>query len=213
MARARRVTLANHVYHVMNRAAKRTVLFSNASDYLQFERTLESALARFPMRLLAYCIMPTHFHLLLWPRQDGDVSRFIKWLTATHARRWNETHGTTGGGAVYQGRFRCVWVENDQHLLRAWKYIERNPLNADLVARAEDWRWCSLWRRMRGPYPHSLCDGPLDLPADWTTLLNAQSGDSEIAQSRKSGSDPRTGTGVRPQANGRLTCRRSTRDF
>src|SRR5688572_14479517 len=68
MARQRRVTIGNHVYHVMNRAAKRTVLFANASDYLQFERTLEAALARFPMRILAYCLMPNHWHLLLWPR-------------------------------------------------------------------------------------------------------------------------------------------------
>jgi putative transposase len=185
MARARRVTLANHVYHVMNRAAKRTVLFSNASDYLEFERTLESALARFPMRILAYCAMPNHFHLLLWPRGDGDVSRFVKWLTSTHARRWNDIHGTTGCGAVYQGRFKCVWVENDEHLLRTWRYIERNPLNADLVARAEDWRWCSLWRRIRGPYPHPLCAGPLKLPDDWITVLNARPSNTTVSQTSK----------------------------
>jgi putative transposase len=199
MARQRRVTLANHVYHVMNRAAKRSVLFGNASDYLQFERTLESALARLPMRILAYCMMPTHFHLLLWPRHDGDVSRFIKWLTATHARRWNETHGTVGCGAVYQSRFRCVWVENDDHLLRAWRYIERNALNADLVVRAEDWRWCSLWRRMRGPHPHPLCDGPATLPPDWVDLLNAHLIGADNTRNRKMGSDPRNSTGVRPQ--------------
>jgi putative transposase len=173
MARARRITLANHVYHVMNRSAKQSVLFSNAHDYLEFERTLESALARYPIRLPAYCIMPTHFHLLLWPRFDGDVSRFLKWLTATHARRWNESHGTVGRGAVYQSRFRCVWVEDDQQLLRAWRYIERNAVVSNLVIRAEDWRWCSLWRRLRGPYPHPLCDGPISLPANWQETLNA----------------------------------------
>jgi putative transposase len=199
MARPQRVTLANHVYHVMNRAAKRSVLFANASDYLQFERTLESALARLPMRILAYCLMPTHFHLLLWPRGDGDVSSFVKWLTATHARRWNDTHGTVGSGAVYQSRFRCVRVETDEQLLKAWRYIERNALNADLVVRAEDWRWCSLWRRIRGPHPHPLREGPISLPADWVDVLNARITGSETTRSRKSGSDPRTGTGVRPQ--------------
>jgi putative transposase len=199
MARQRRVTLANHVYHVMNRAAKRTVLFATATDYLQFERTLESALGRFPMRILAYCMMPTHFHLLLWPRGDGDVSRFTKWLTATHAKRWNEIHGTVGCGAVYQSRFRCVWVENDHHVLRAWRYIERNPLNSDLVVRAEDWRWCSLWRRIRGPHPHPLCDGPVTLPPDWVELLNARGTDATIPSNAKVGSDPGTGTGVRPR--------------
>ena len=199
MARQQRVTLANHVYHVMNRAAKRSVLFANATDYLEFEQTLESALARFPMRILAYCMMPTHFHLLLWPRHDGDVSRFLKWLTATHAQRWNESHGTIGYGAVYQSRFRCVWVETDEHLLKAWRYIERNPLTANLVVRAEDWRWGSLWRRIRGPHPHSLCEGPVTLPADWVEMLNAPGTVTQVRQSRKMGSDPRTGTGVRPQ--------------
>ena len=198
MARQPRITLANHVYHVMNRAAKSTVLFANASDYLQFERTLESAVARLPMRVLAYCMMPTHFHLLLWPRHDGDVSRFAKWLTATHAKRWNESHGTVGRGAVYQSRFRCVWVETDEHLLRTWSYIERNPLNADLVVRAEDWRWCSLWRRTRGPHPHPLCEGPVRLPTEWVDLLNVRVIAANNPRNRKVGSDPRTSTGVRP---------------
>jgi len=156
----------------MNRAAKRSVLFTGASDYLLFERTLESALARLPMRVFAYCLMPTHFHLLLWPKRDGDVSQFLKWLTATHAKRWNESHGNIGGGAVYQSRFKCVWVEDDAHLLRAWRYIERNPLTADLVVRAEDWRWCSVWRRLRGPLPSFLCDSPTPLPLDWLDVLN-----------------------------------------
>ena len=199
MARQRRITVANHVYHVMNRSAKRTVLFANASDYLQFERTLEAALARFPMRILAYCLMPNHWHLLLWPRYDGDVSRFVKWLSGTHARRWNEAHGTVGQGAVYQSRFRCVWVENDEHLFRTWRYIERNPLNADLVVNAEDWRWSSVWRRARGPHPHPLCGGPVALPVNWVDLLNAPEPKANHKVRGKSGSDPRTGTGVRPQ--------------
>jgi putative transposase len=156
----------------MNRAAKRSILFETANDYLLFERTLESALARIPMRILAYCSMPTHFHFLLWPRRDGDVSRFAKWVTATHAQRWHEAHGSVGTGAVYQSRFRCVWVENEQQLVRAWRYIERNPLNANLVVRAEDWRWCSLWRRVRGPFPHPFAEGPVALPNDWLEILN-----------------------------------------
>ncbi len=198
MARSRRCTLGNHVYHVMNRGAKRSILFANASDYLLFERTMESALAHRSMRILAYCLMPTHFHLLLWPRADGDVSQFLKWLTATHARRWHEVHGTVGCGAVYQSRFRCVWVENDEQLLRTWAYIERNALTADLAVRAEDWRWCSLWRRIRGPHPLPLCEAPLKLPGDWLEVLNAQTNGGNNVRRRRLGSDPRTGTGVRP---------------
>jgi len=183
----------------MNRAAKRSTLFANASDYLLFERTMESALAHHSMRILAYCLMPTHFHLLLWPENDGDVSRFIKWVTATHAKRWNVIHGSVGAGAVYQSRFRCVWVADEEHMLRAWRYIERNPLSADLVVRAEDWRWCSLWRRMRGPHPHPLCEGPVTLPDDWVEVLNAMTAPSASSRQRSLGSDPRTSTGVRPQ--------------
>jgi putative transposase len=135
------------VYHVLNRANGRQTLFTQEADYTAFERVLAEAVQRVDMRLLAYCIMPNHWHLVLWPRGDGDVSRCIGWLTLTHTQRWHAYHHTTGAGHLYQGRFKSFPVQTDAHFLTVCRYVERNPVRAGLVLRAECWRWGSLWQR------------------------------------------------------------------
>src|SRR5689334_14021808 len=89
MPRPPRAAEGGLIYHALNRANARAALFETDEDYAAFERVLAQAVARHPMRLLAYCIMPNHFHLLLWPRADGDLSRFMRWLTLTHTQRWH----------------------------------------------------------------------------------------------------------------------------
>ena len=134
------------VYHALNRANARQTIFDDDGDYEAFERVLAEAVDRHVMRLLAYCVMPNHFHLVLWPRADGDLSRFMRWLTLTHTQRWHAHHHTAGTGHLYQGRFRSFPVQDDGHLLTLCRYVERNALRAGLVGRAEDWRWGSLHR-------------------------------------------------------------------
>jgi putative transposase len=71
-------------------------IFKKPSDFLAFEHILAQGLARVPMRLCGYCIMGTHWHLLLWPREDGEMSEFMQWITNTHTKRWHAAHGTIG---------------------------------------------------------------------------------------------------------------------
>ena len=153
MPRTRRLTQANYVYHVLNRGAKKGLLFEDPSDYADFEELLGEARERVPMRILAYCLMPNHWHLLLWPLTDGDLTRFVKWLSTTHACRWAHDHDCVGEGAVYQSRFKSIPIERGPHLVWAWRYVERNALRADLVSKAEDWPWCSLRKRMSASPP------------------------------------------------------------
>lgn len=169
----------------LNRSAKRAVLFSSEADYQAFEHVLAEARTHVPMRILAYCVMPNHWHLLLWPSGDGDLSRFTKWLSGTHARRWRTAHDTVGQGAVYQSRFRCIPIEAGQHLLWVWRYIERNPLRANLVSRAELWRWSSLWCRMQTPAETWLDAGPIELPGDWIHHVNLPQTSAELEALRK----------------------------
>ena len=75
------------IYHVWNRDNGRQVIFEKTGDYDAFELVLAEAHTQVPMRTLAYCVMPTHWHLVLWPRRDGDLSRFMAWLALTHAPR------------------------------------------------------------------------------------------------------------------------------
>src|SRR5262245_4653482 len=151
MGRALRNAAGGWVYHVVNRANARLPLFEKDGDYDAFERVLAEAVARVPVAVLAYCVMPNHWHLVVRPQRDGDLSRFVGWLTLTHTQRWHAHHHTAGSGHLYQGRFKSFPVQEDEHLLTVCRYVERNPLRAGLVGRAEDWRWSSLWRRERGP--------------------------------------------------------------
>ena len=148
MPRTARVAPGGVVFHVMNRANPGLVLFDSDGDYAAFESVLAEALEAFPrMRLLAYCAMPNHWHLVLWPRDDGDLGRFVQRLTVTHVRRWHEYRKTTGRGHVYQGTYKSFPVQNDAHLMTLCRYVERNALRAKMAKRAEDWRWSSLWLR------------------------------------------------------------------
>jgi len=125
--------------------------------------------------------MPNHFHLLVWPREDGDLSRFMRWLTMTHTQRWHAHHRTAGTGHLYQGRFKSFPVQSDEHFLTVCRYVERNALRAGLVERAEGWRWGSLGaRRAKGdPDRPALTPWPIDRPRDWTARVNRPFGPRE----------------------------------
>ena len=161
MPRRARSIQGGYVYHVLNRANARAPLFFKEEDYDAFERVLEEALVRVPLRILGYCVMPNHWHRVVWPQagQDRQVSEFLRWLTVTHTRRWHAHHHTAGSGHLYQGRFKSFPVESDDHLDTVLRYVERNPVRANLVRRVEDWRWSSLARHTSGaPARHLLSD-------------------------------------------------------
>ena len=174
MGRALRADAGGLVYHVLNRANARLPLFEKDGDYEAFERVLAEAQAEYGTRLLAYCIMPNHWHLVLWPERDKELSRFTGWVTLTHTQRWHAHHRTAGSGHLYQGRFKSFPIETDEHLLTVLRYVERNPLRAGLVRRAEAWRWSSLGRRESGNAAGQvlLADWPLPRPRRWTAWVN-----------------------------------------
>ena len=188
MPRVARHAPGGRVFHVLNRGVGRMPLFETPGDFDAFERVLEETLALLPMRLLAYILMPNHWHLLLWPELDQHLARFMQRLTITHVRRWVEFRGDTGNGHVYQGRFKSFPVQGDGHLLVAARYVERNALRAGLVTRAEDWRWCSLWRRERGNQTQKavLSPWPVPIPDDWLQWVNQPQTDAEVEALRLS---------------------------
>lgn len=174
MGRPPRATAGGIIYHVLNRANARMTIFDHESDYLAFEEILGEAVERFEMRLLSYVVMPNHWHLLVWPGADGDLSKFTGWLTLTHTQRWHAHRGTTGSGHVYQGRFKSFPVAEDGHFLTVARYVERNPLRANLVKSAEAWRWGSLWRWTQGDAKQKrlLATWPVRRRTDWVAQVN-----------------------------------------
>ncbi len=173
----------DYIYHVLNRAIPGVRIFESPKDYRAFEEVLAEACKQVPMRILAYCLMPNHWHLVLWPYNDGDLAKFMHWLTNTHAHRWRELRGSVGRGHLYQGRYRSFPVKGDDHLLRLCRYVERNAKRAGLVERAERWRWCSLWRRLHPVIDDSLptlTEWPVTRCDDWIEYVNETQADTEV---------------------------------
>jgi putative transposase len=184
MGRPHRLTPGGYVYHVLNRANAGLTLFHEDADYLAFELVLGQALERVPgVRLLTYCLMPDHWHLVLWPRGDGQLSAFGHWLTLTHTQRWHTCHPEAGRGHLYQGRYKSFPVEQDVHFLHLCRYVERNALRAGFVRRAETWRWCGLWHRQQAerPSPWLLTDWPVTPGPGWLREVNRAQKAAELA--------------------------------
>ena len=174
MPRQARSAPGGLVYHVINRVNGRGRLFGKEADYAAFEKVMAEALARTPTRVLGWCLMPNHWHLVVWPKEDGELSAFVRWLTHTHSQRWHAHRHSAGRGHVYQGRFKSFPIERDEHLLAVLRYVERNALRAKLVKRAQDWRWASLWVRQHGPAElrQLLSPWPMETPGDWVDRVN-----------------------------------------
>jgi putative transposase len=163
--------MAGVVFHVLNRGVRRLQLFDRPGDYQAFLQVFREAQERNPIRCLAYCLMPNHFHLVLWPGTDAELSAFMAWLTGTHSKRWHAWRQTAGVGYVYQGRYKAFPVSSDNHFLALCRYVERNALRAGLVARAEDWPWSSLAQRTQSLSTIPLTDWPIPRPPDWIDLV------------------------------------------
>ncbi|MBM3598024.1 MAG: transposase, partial [Alphaproteobacteria bacterium] len=151
MPRTARASAADVCYHVINRGNGRAAVFAGDADYRAFIVLIGQTQEHLDARPLAYCLMPNHIHLVLWPRRDGDLGRWMQRLLTGHVRRHHARHGTAGH--IWQGRFRAFPIQRDEHLLTVLRYVERNPVRARLVARAAAWAWSSAGRRERGGRP------------------------------------------------------------
>jgi len=151
-------------------------IFTKPADFAAFLKLLEEARRRFPgVRILAYCLMNNHWHLVLWPTRGGDLSRFIGWLCSTHVRRWRAHRESVGQGHLYQGRFKSFIVQRDEHLLTLLRYVEANPLRAAIVRRAEDWLWSSFGTGVGADGVRvQLHPWPIERPRNWSAIVNAQ---------------------------------------
>jgi putative transposase len=171
-------------FHVLNRAVGRRTVFESAADYSEFVNVLAEALRTRPMRICGYCVMPNHWHVVLWPEHDGDLPAFVQHVSNLHVKRWKKAHQEIGEGHLYQGRYKSFPIQTDTYFQTVIRYVERNPLRAGLVARAEQWKWSSLGQASPdGPIP--LSPWPLPGPTvenrqRWIDWVNGAQTEGEL---------------------------------
>lgn len=175
-----------------NRAAGRLRLFAKEEDYAAFQRIICEAHERHPIRILEWCLMPNHWHFVVYPKQDDEVTKFFRWLTHTHAMRAITHRRVMGMGPLYQGRFKSLPVERDEHLEALLRYVQRNPVRAKLVTRARKWKWSGLWARRAGEKDLKQLLSPRPIgefagwePKDWDAWVDAPQTPAEVERLRE----------------------------
>jgi len=156
-------------YHIINKGNGSQQVFHNDGDYRAFVDLMAEARERHPVKLMAWCLMPNHFHLLVSPERADDLSKWMQWFMTSHVRRHHRFHKSSGH--VWQGRYKSFIVQEDNHLLTVARYIEGNPVQARLVPTAREWSWSSHRARI-GANQSTIDQLPVSLPDDWSDLVD-----------------------------------------
>jgi REP-associated tyrosine transposase len=183
MPRTARVAPGGMIFHVLNRGNDRRTIFESDGDYRAFLRVMAETVEEVPLRILAWCLMPNHWHLVLWPKEDGELGRFMQRLTTTHVRRWRLHRHSVGHGHLYQGTYKSFPVESDEHFYTICRYVERNALRAKLVRRAEKWPWGSLGGALHAAAATEsppLARWPLPRSPQWVEYVNRPQTEAEL---------------------------------
>jgi len=186
MPRTKRICPAGEVFHVLNRSVARLTLFEKPEEYDAFMRVVEETWQKIPLPIFAMVVMPNHWHFVVKPTSDEQVSEFFRRLTVTQTMRWHAHYRTGGTGHLYQGRFKSFPIQSDNHLLTVMRYVERNPLRANFVNQAEEWQWGSASARRQKLSDHPWLSLPTEpsLPRQWRSLVNKPQTDAELAALR-----------------------------
>jgi len=176
MLRHKRNINKDYYFHVLNRASSRLQLFDETVAYIDFCKILDRAILKYEMKILAYCIIPNHWHLIVKPTSGEQLSKFMAWLSAAHARRFHLKKNTIGHGPLYQGRFKCFAIESDYQLKIATRYVERNAVTANLVDDCKEWNWCSASANNK----ISILKESFQNHPDWPEYVNNPISESEL---------------------------------
>jgi putative transposase len=181
-------TRGGQVYQVLSRAVGRVRLVRADEDFEAFRRIVIEAFRRHPLRILAYGNLSNHWHFVAWPKADGQVTDYFRWLAHPHPMRWRVAHLTVGHGHLYQGRFKSFPMQSDEHLLTVARYVEPHAVGAALAERPEQWPRGSLSARSyaedptgvwtmpstpKGARPSTTSCGPVSAPTTLFPLPNS----------------------------------------
>ena len=183
MPRIARGLAGGFPYHIINRGNGRQEIFHKNEDYQAFVDLMIEAKNRYSIKMLPYCLMPNHFHMVLMPLRAEELSRYMQWLMTSHVRRYHGHYGTSGH--VWQGRYKSFIIQRDRHLLTVLRYVEGNPVRAGLVDSAKKWLWSSH-RETSGIKSCLLIDEiPVELPEDWESYVDGPLTEEELERLRQ----------------------------
>ncbi len=140
MARPLRIEFPGAIYHVTSRGDRRERIFEDDADRRGFLSVIEQGMDRFDAQVLSYCLMGNHYHLVLHTR-SANLSRLMRHVNGVYTQNFNRRHGLVGH--LFQGRFKAILVDRDAYLLQVCRYVELNPVRAQMVAAPGDWPWSS----------------------------------------------------------------------
>ena len=140
MARPLRIEFEDALYHVTSRGNHRERIFVDDTDRRVLLATIGKAMERFDARVFAYCLMDNHYHLVLQTHR-GNLSRLMRHVNGGYAQTYNHRHGKIGH--LFQGRFHAILVQRDAYFLQVCRYVDLNPVRADVVSQPHEWRWSS----------------------------------------------------------------------
>jgi putative transposase len=159
--------ITGSVYHVFNRSIAKYIIFNNDAEFLRFFNVIcyyqrekpKVEFSRFMrdsesknefngmhnqlndkkkiVEIIAYCLMPTHFHLVLTQLVDGGISKFLNNIQNSYSRYFNLKHKRRG--PLWESRFKNVLVDSDEQLLHLTRYVHLNPVKANIIKRTQDW--------------------------------------------------------------------------
>ena len=176
MARLPRITLPGIPYHVTQRGNRRQPVFFSQEDRQVYLRLLCEQTSRFELAVWAYCLMDSHVHLVVMPRTEQSLTRGIGETHRRYARHVNFREGWRG--YLFQGRFGSVALD-EAHLIAAVRYVERNPVAAGLVAKAEAYPWSSARAHVLGkPDPLLTSHFLKERITDWAAFLQDPTDDA-----------------------------------
>ena len=182
MPRIARGLADNQIYHIINRGNRREVVFHDNYDYEKFLKLLIESKEKYAIKIYAYCLMPNHFHLVIYTKYADSLSQGMHWISSSSVRYYNKRYNISGH--LWQGRYKSFIVQEDSYLLVLLKYVEANPKRARIVKDCIDYKYSSANNRIKNNENLITDEIPILLPDDWYGYINSDEKITDIESIR-----------------------------
>lgn len=191
MARRPRLVIAGHPHHLIIRGNNRQDVFLDEGDRRRFRALLGEVMADAAVAIHGYVLMTNHVHLVVTPGESAALSGAMQRLGRRYVRYFNDRH--LRSGTLWEGRFRAALVQTDRYLLACLRYVENNPVRAQLVGRPADYAWSSHRHHiglavddLLSPHPlyWGLGNTPFEREQAWLALFDEGAGQNELSRMR-----------------------------